>query len=171
MIILDVREKEEYLAQRVPHSISCPLSQFDYLAPGILQNIPDSDITIMCLTGKRSVMALEELKKIDLNRHRFHVYEGGIKKWQEAGHEVIGENVVFPILRQVQIVASTMIFIAFILSFTVSFNFIYLALMVGGGLALSGWTGICPMVYILQKMPWNKAKKRDGSLETKNCCS
>ena len=42
MVILDVREKEEFEAEHIPESISCPLSQFDMLVPGILKNTKDS---------------------------------------------------------------------------------------------------------------------------------
>jgi rhodanese-related sulfurtransferase len=170
MIILDVREKEEFEAEHVPDSICCPLSQFDLLAPGILKNIKDSDVTVMCRSGNRARMAIHELKKFDLN-HRFSVYEGGIISWRAEGKSVRGKGAVLPIMRQVQIVASSMIFIAFILSYLVSFNFVYLALFVGFGLALAGYTGICPMVFILQKMPWNKKKVVDCSInKSTNCC-
>ena len=33
MIILDVREREEFEAEHISNSISCPLSQFDFMAP------------------------------------------------------------------------------------------------------------------------------------------
>ena len=159
MIILDVREREEFEAEHIPNAISCPLSQFDFMAPGILKNIKkEGDILIMCLSGKRSHMALRELAKIDSHQHSFKVFEGGITEWKKQGHPVVGQGGVFSIMRQVQIVASTLIFIAFIGFKFFSSAFIYLALFVGFGLALAGFTGICPMVYILQKMPWNNKK-------------
>lgn len=171
MIILDVREKEEFEAEFIPDSISCPLSQFDLLAPGILKNIKDSDVIIMCRSGNRAKMAMNELKKLDLNQHKFTVYEGGIQKWKTEGKDVVGKGSVFPIMRQVQIVASSMIFIAFIASKFIAYEFVYLALFVGFGLALAGYTGICPMVFILQKMPWNNKKMATCNDNSKtNCC-
>jgi len=156
MVILDVREKEEFQAQSIPGSICCPLSQFDVMAPGILPLIKDEEVVVMCRSGKRASMALESLKKMDQNHHRFSVYPGGILQWKAEGKEVVGSDSVFPIMRQVQIVASSMILIAFVLAHYVSPNGIYLALLVGFGLAMAGWTGFCPMVLILQRMPWNK---------------
>jgi rhodanese-related sulfurtransferase len=164
MVILDVRENEEFEAEHVPDSICCPLSQFDLMAPGILKNIKDSDVVIMCRSGNRAKMALTELKKFDVDQHKFSVYDGGIIQWKAEGKDVKGKGAVFPVMRQVQIVASSMIFIAFLGSRFIAHDFVYLALFVGFGLALAGYTGICPMVMILQKMPWNNKKNI-------NCCS
>lgn len=169
MVVLDVREKEEFEAEYISDSICCPLSQFDILAPGILKNIKDSDILIMCRSGQRSKLALAELKKLDLNNHRFSVYEGGISKWKSEGKMLNGVGGgVFPMMRQVQIIASSMIFLAFIAAKYIANDFIYLALFVGFGLALSGFTGICPMVYLLQKMPWNNKNAMKCSTDNKS---
>lgn len=171
MVILDVREKEEFEAEYIPDSICCPLSQFDLLAPGILKNIKESEVVIMCRSGNRAKMAINELKKFDVNQDQFKVFEGGILNWKSLGKEVVGKGSIFPIMRQVQIVASSMIFIAFIASRFVTHDFVYLALFVGFGLALAGYTGFCPMVYILQKMPWNNKKGNKQDLTNKpNCC-
>lgn len=171
MIILDVREKEEFEAEHVPESICCPLSNFDLMAPGILKNIKDSEIVIMCRSGNRSKMALNELKKLDVNQHTFSVFEGGMISWKAQGKDVKGKGSSFPIMRQVQIGASTMIFAAFLASHFIAHDFVYLALFVGFGLALAGYTGICPMVFMLQKMPWNNKKIKDSATHSKpNCC-
>jgi rhodanese-related sulfurtransferase len=171
MIILDVREKEEFEAEHVPESICCPLSQFDLIAPGILKGIEDKDVLIMCRSGNRAKMALNEIKKINTELHRFSIFEGGIIKWKSEGKPVRGKGSIFPIMRQVQIVASSLIFIAFLASYFINESFIYLALFVGCGLAVAGYTGNCPMVHILQKMPWNNKKMSDCSLSNKpNCC-
>ena len=171
MIIFDVREKEEFEAEYIPESICCPLSQLDLLAPGILKNIKDSEILIMCRSGNRATIALNELKKFDVGQHKFTVYDGGILKWKNEGKEIAGKGPLFPIMRQVQIVASGMIFFAFLGSKYIAHDFVYLALFVGFGLALAGYTGICPMVFILQKMPWNNKKVASCNVTNKpNCC-
>lgn len=172
MVIIDIREKEEFEAEYIKDSISCPLSQFDLLMPGILKHISSgSEVTLMCRSGNRARIALNELKKIDSGMHTFKVYEGGILKWKADGSATLGSGMVFPIMRQVQIVASTFIFTAFLLARFVHPNGIYLAFLVGCGLALAGYTGICPMVYILQKMPWNSKKMSACDTSSKpNCC-
>lgn len=167
MLILDVREKEEFEAEHIPGSILCPMSQLDTMAPGLLKNIPSSEILVMCRTGNRAKIAIDEFKKLGA-LHQFHLFEGGILKWKSEGKEITGTGGVFPIMRQVQILASTFILLAFLLAHTVHSNFIYLALFVGFGLAMAGWTGFCPAAKILQLMPWNK--KKIDSCSTKNSC-
>lgn len=171
MIILDVREKEEFEAEHIPESILCPLSQFDLQAPGILKNLKNEEVIIMCRTGNRAKMAVNELKKHQASHLTFTPYEGGIVKWKSEGKPVRGKGAVLPIMRQVQIIASTMIFAAFIGAQFINPSFVYLALFVGFGLALAGYTGICPMVFMLQKMPWNNKSLTNSCGVTKtNCC-
>ena len=158
MVILDVRENDEFVDEHVPDSIWCPLSQFDLIAPGILKNMKDSQVVIMCRSGNRAKMALNELKKFDVDQHKFSVYEGGMNQWKAQGKSVRGKGSAFPIMRQVQIVASSMIILAFLASKFLAHDFVYLALFVGCGLAVAGFLGICPMVMILQKMPWNNKR-------------
>ena len=113
----------------------------------------------MCRSGNRAKMALNELKKFNVDHHKFTVYEGGIIQWKGEGKQVKGKGSVFPVMRQVQIVASSLIFLAFLGSRFIAHDFVYLALFVGFGLATAGYTGFCPMVHILQMMPWNKKKQ------------
>jgi len=63
-----------------------------------------------------------------------------------------------PTLRQAFVVASLLIILGYILGHVVHPYFMALPLIVAGGLLFSGLAGICPMVYILQLMPWNKRK-------------
>lgn len=61
-----------------------------------------------------------------------------------------------PTLRQAFVVASLMIIVGYVLAHYVDERFIYLPLFVAGGLMFSGIVGVCPMVHLVQKMPWNK---------------
>lgn len=172
MVIIDVREKEEFEAEHIPESILCPLSQFNLLAPGILKNIKmDEEIILICRSDNRARIALTEIRKLGYENHKLTVYEGGILKWSKEGLPTRGKGMVFPIMRQVQIVAALMIFLGFGLHFFVDQKLVYIALLPGFGLALSGFVGVCPMVYILQKMPWNNKKMNDFKVShSNNCC-
>jgi hypothetical protein len=64
-----------------------------------------------------------------------------------------------PTLRQAFVVASLLIIIGTTLALTVNIYFIILTFLVAGGLMFSGLSGVCPMVLILQAMPWNKRNK------------
>lgn len=172
MLILDVREREEYEAEHIPGSVLCPLSQIHILAPGLLKNIDADEVVVMCRTGNRAAMAIRELRKLDEKR-KFVCYEGGILSWKISGKEVTGTGGIFPIMRQVQILASTMIFIAFLASYYFQNNsFVYLALFVGFGLAMAGWTGFCPAAKLLQMMPWNRRVSTTNSeSRSSSCCN
>lgn len=61
-----------------------------------------------------------------------------------------------PTLRQAFVVASILIFVGLGLGYYLHQGFLLLPLLVGGGLLFSGVFGFCPMVHILQIMPWNK---------------
>ena len=61
-----------------------------------------------------------------------------------------------PTLRQTFVAASLLIVAAFVLAKAVDPRWMYLALLPAFGLMLAGLSGFCPMVAILQKMPWNK---------------
>ncbi len=61
-----------------------------------------------------------------------------------------------PTIRQAFVIASLIIIIGFTLAHTVNENFRILVLLVAAGLMFAGLTGICPMIIILQKMPWSK---------------
>jgi hypothetical protein len=61
-----------------------------------------------------------------------------------------------PTLRQAFVVASLLIVVGTTLALTVNSYFIILTFLVAGGLMFSGLSGVCPMVLILQAMPWNK---------------
>jgi hypothetical protein len=70
-----------------------------------------------------------------------------------------------PTMRQAFVVASTLITAGVMLSIAVNQYFILLTLLVAGGLMFSGLVGMCPMVLILQKMPWNRKKQKCTSTE------
>ncbi len=70
-------------------------------------------------------------------------------------HNIKGNS----ILRQVFIVAALIIVIGYVLGHFVHEGFgFYLPLLVAAGLSFAGIVGICPMAYIIEKMPWNKNK-------------
>ncbi|MEY3783700.1 MAG: hypothetical protein RLZZ230_22 [Candidatus Parcubacteria bacterium] len=63
-----------------------------------------------------------------------------------------------PTLRQSFVVASVIIILGYVLGALVDPRFEFLPLLVAGGLMFAGVTGVCPMVMLVQKMPWNRNK-------------
>lgn len=159
-VIIDVREADEYAAQHVPGSISLPLSNFNHLAPGILSNLADAKVVIMCRGGKRAEMARTQAVQLGLEPSGgFHVFPGGILAWSAAGQPVVtNRKRHLPILRQTLLAAGTLNLLGVILGFTVAPAFFLISGFVGAGLAFAGASGICLMSEVLAVMPWNAAR-------------
>ncbi len=79
-VLIDVRERHEYDAVRIPGSILIPLAQL----PGRLDEIPtDRDVYVHCRVGARSARAVDYLRAFG-RPNSFNV-SGGIDAWQHAG--------------------------------------------------------------------------------------
>jgi rhodanese-related sulfurtransferase len=83
ILIVDVREPQEFAAGRIPGSVSRPLSQFD---PADLPNEPGKRIVLSCAAGVRSLRALAFAQSagLDVDSH----YLGGFKDWVMRGEPV-----------------------------------------------------------------------------------
>ena len=63
------------------------------------------------------------------------------------------------IMRQVQIVAGSLVLIGVILGYFVTPAFYALPAFVGAGLLFAGISGFCGMAKLLAIMPWNRPRK------------
>lgn len=81
ILLVDVREPQEFAAGHIPGAVSYPLSSFD---PSALPT--DKRIVFSCAAGVRSLRALEfaQAAGIHLREH----YKGGFKDWINAGEPV-----------------------------------------------------------------------------------
>lgn len=61
-------------------------------------------------------------------------------------------------LRQAFFLASVLIIVGLVGSFLWHTYFIALPVLVAFGLLFSAFVGWCPMIYILEHMPWNRMK-------------
>lgn len=157
-IIIDVREKEEYASEHIEDSISLPLTELARQAPGVIKNLPESTVVLMCRSGKRAELAKNQLDAMKLKR-TFEIYPGGILEWKKQNKptQCLGPS-VFPIMRQVQLVAGFLVVLGVTLSFLVNSNWIFLSAFIGAGLMFAGATGFCGMAKLLGVMPWNRCR-------------
>lgn len=82
VLLVDVREANEYAFERIHGALLYPLSTFD---PNVLPRGPR--IVLQCGSGKRSMMAAHRLEVTD---HESIVnLAGGIQAWKAAGLPVI----------------------------------------------------------------------------------
>ena len=160
-IIIDVREKNEFLDKYIPSSINVPLSTFDCEAPNVLEHFKDKKIIFMCSRGKRAQLACSGLQKLGIELHHApEVYNGGIMRWIQEGKPIVGQDSkpIIPILRQVQIIAGSIITIFSLLALVFNPLWILGALFIGCGLVFAGISGVCTLAILLSKAPWNNKK-------------
>lgn len=80
IVLIDVREPQEYAAERIPGALLFPLSSFD---PAALPEHENRDIVFHCGSGIRSAKAVSACATAGLvcDRHM----RGGIQAWKAAG--------------------------------------------------------------------------------------
>ena len=82
--ILDVRERAEWDAGRIPGSVHMPYHDIDALPDGIDAARP---VAAICGSGQRSAVAASLLKRFGV-RDVIHVVDGGVPQWRREGWPV-----------------------------------------------------------------------------------
>jgi rhodanese-related sulfurtransferase len=155
VLVLDVRNAAEVHSERadIPNLINHPLSQIE------LFKVPEGKtVYVICQTGMRSNKAYQCL--LDKGCTNVVSVEGGLNAWKQNQYPVVKTANTFPIMRQVQIAAGSLVLLGTLGSLLIHPNFIWLAIFVGAGLTFAGLSGFCGMATMLGKMPWNKAMKQ-----------
>ncbi|MBG0812175.1 rhodanese-like domain-containing protein [Methylosinus sp. H3A] len=86
IILVDVREADEYAQGHIDGALFVPLSAFD--PTKIPTPAEGQKVVIYCRSGKRSVNAMEQARlfgRRDVSTH----FGGGIIGWQKAGEPVV----------------------------------------------------------------------------------
>ena len=149
-LLVDVREVDEYQALRIKEAHLRPLSLLSLMPGSLPQDLP---LIFFCHSGGRT-KANEKLFD-QLAPGRTHIMKGGILAWKEAGQPLIAEKRPWPIMRQVQVAAGSLVLLGLALSF-VAPGFLWLSAFVGAGLVFAGVTGFCGLAQVLARMPWNR---------------
>lgn len=83
--------------------------------------------------------------------------QGGIEQWKQKGYQtVVNRRAPISMMRQVQIVAGSLVVMGTVLGALVSPWFLVLSGFVGAGLVFSGVTNSCAMAILLTKLPYNQ---------------
>ena len=84
VLVLDVREVDEFTYGRIPTAINNPLSEFD------MTRVPrDIDVIVVCRSGARSARVCEAL---DSEYPRLFNLHGGMKAWSSLGFEMASDT-------------------------------------------------------------------------------
>ncbi|ABA21414.1 Rhodanese-like protein [Trichormus variabilis ATCC 29413] len=151
VLLIDVREAAEYAAEHIPDAKLLPLSNFtaDQVTPQC------ENIVLYCRSGNRSHQAVQKL--IDAGVSNVYQLQGGLPTWKAAGLPTkVNLSAPISLMRQVQIVAGSLVFLGTVLGAFVSPWFLILSGFVGGGLVFAGVTNTCAMGNLLAKLPYNR---------------
>lgn len=85
-IILDVRTHGEYEKGKITGSINLPVDEVESKVESIISN-KSTLIYVYCLSGSRSIIAAEEMKKLGYN-NAFNVIRG-LLAWRVKGYPVV----------------------------------------------------------------------------------
>ncbi len=152
--LVDVREPLEFVGEHIADAYSVPLSRF---SPSQLPQTPDKTLVLYCQSGNRSGNALQQLQAAGVEGV-IHL-QGGISAWKQAGLPTVkSKNAPISIMRQVQIIAGSLVLTGTLLGIFVAPGFLFLSGFVGAGLLFAGVSGTCMMANILGKLPYNQIK-------------
>ena len=109
-----------------------------------------------CRSGNRTTVNAQRLSAT-VPGAKVYVLDGGIEAWRDAGLPIFRDvKQPIEIMRQVQIVAGSLVAVGTALGVLVHPGFLAVPGFVGAGLAFAGVTGTCAMARILPLAPWNR---------------
>ncbi len=146
--ILDVRSAAEFATGHVPGAVNIPMEQVETR----LADVPAGPLVVVCESGKRAEIVAGWLG----DDTRLTLLDGGTKAWRDGGYPVVTcAPCRWTLERQVRLIAGLLVLAATVMSVLLNVKWVYLAMLVGGGLTFAGATNICGMAILLAKMPWN----------------
>jgi rhodanese-related sulfurtransferase len=164
---LDVRSAAEFATGHVPGATNIPMEQVE----SRMQDLPPGPLVLICESGKRAEIVAGWLA----GRREVTLLEGGTRAWRNAGYPLVEcAPCRWTLERQVRLIAGSIVLAATLLAVLINPRWVYLAMLVGAGLAFAGASNICGMAILLAKMPWNsegKAKLELKHLPDTNCCT
>ncbi len=150
-LLIDVRSEGEFKSGHIKEAKNIPLDDIAEAADR-LKGI--GTVYVNCGSGVRSCQATEQLERCGVNVVNV---KGGLSAWLREGFGVTKEGKgTIPIIRQVMIMAGSLVLIGVVLSFILNPLWILLSGFIGAGLLFAGLTGICGLQKLLAIMPWNK---------------
>jgi rhodanese-related sulfurtransferase len=149
-VLVDVREADEHARERVPGARHNPLSRL-----AAVEAPTGQPVIFHCRSGARTAANAPRLAAA--TRCEAYLLEGGLEAWKRAGLPVaVDRSQPIEIMRQVQIVAGSLVLLGVVLGVWVAPAFLGLSAFVGAGLAFAGISGWCGMARLLALMPWNR---------------
>lgn len=152
-LLIDIREEDEFARRHIAGAVSRPLSRFEAEA---LPDMTGIDVVFTCRSGMRTTANAARLAAPVGGQA--YVLDGGLDGWARAGLPVeANRKAPLEMMRQVQIVAGSLVLTGVVLGWLVSPYFFGVSAFVGAGLTFAGISGFCGMARLLGYLPWNRS--------------
>jgi len=152
-VLIDIREADEHAREHIPGAHHHALSRIGHNNP-LRQS--DEVLIFHCRSSARTRGNAARLAAT-ASKCKTYILDGGLDAWKKAGLPVtLDRSQPIDIIRQVQIVAGSLVLIGVLLGAFVTPGFYALSGFVGAGLLFAGTTGFCGMAHLLALMPWNR---------------
>jgi rhodanese-related sulfurtransferase len=152
VMLVDVRERSEYAGEHIAGAHLMPLSSFETASMPVEG---DKKLVLYCQSSNRSGQAAQKL--LGAGFENVTHLQGGLNAWKQAGYPTkVNKNAPISMMRQVQIIAGSLVLIGTLLGAFVSSYFLILSGFVGAGLLFAGVTNTCMMARLLAKLPYNQ---------------
>jgi len=152
-VLIDIREADEYAREHIAGARHHALSRIGSNTP---VREGDDVLVFHCRSGARTRGNAARLAA-SAPACESYILDGGLDGWKKAGLPVkLDRSQPIDMMRQVQIVAGSLILLGTALGFALSPAFYGLSAFVGAGLLFAGVSGFCGMARLLALMPWNR---------------
>jgi rhodanese-related sulfurtransferase len=149
--LLDVRGFDEFAAGHAEGAVCIPLQDLERRVGELPTDRP---VLVMCQSGGRSAVGVRRLQALGMDN--IQDVQGGFEAWKKANLPLTQQSSVIPMERQVRIAAGAMVFSFCLAGFLANRRFFGGAALIGFLLTVTGALGICPMMSVLKRLPWNK---------------
>jgi len=151
-VLIDIRETDEHAREHILGARLAPLSAID---AHDFDREHGKAAVFHCKSGVRTQTNAATL--LSKGFAEAYYLQGGIEAWKAAGLPVhTNRKAPIEIMRQVLIVAGSIVLVGVALGFAVHPAFFGLSAFMGAGLVFAGSTGWCGLALLLKAMPWNR---------------
>lgn len=152
-LVVDIREGDEFAREHIAGARNVPVSRLAATAAPT----DGRALVFHCRSGNRTNVNAAALAQW-AGAREIYVVTGGLDAWKAAGLATVRDTSrPIEIMRQVQIIAGSLVLIGVVLGYLAAPGFFVLSGLIGAGLLFAGLSGWCGMAKLLALMPWNRS--------------
>ena len=136
IIIIDIRSADKFNHQHITGALNIPSCDLAKLS---VNEYADKTAIFHCRSGQRTKMQAQLIEQAPCKQK--YCLDGGLQAWEQAGLPTVSQTKApIDIMRQVQIIAGSLILLGILLSFLNPW-WLLLTVLVGAGLLFAGISG------------------------------